>query len=161
MSYDYVEIGSQWVENYLLCHGRDKMFSAVLIHHGIKGQKWGVRNGPPYPLNRDTKKEKSGALKNAAGKNIILVEHVDLTGPPNGITQVIRKNGGIDRNYYDKAGRQTTQISNHDHGQPDKHLYGENGEHAHDYIYDETGKLEARPVRNLTTKERKENEDFL
>lgn len=20
-------------------------------HHGIKGQKWGVRNGPPYPLN--------------------------------------------------------------------------------------------------------------
>ncbi len=22
----------------------------VLIHHGIKGQKWGVRNGPPYPL---------------------------------------------------------------------------------------------------------------
>ena len=22
----------------------------VLIHHGIDGQKWGVRNGPPYPL---------------------------------------------------------------------------------------------------------------
>lgn len=22
-----------------------------LIHHGIKGQKWGVENGPPYPLN--------------------------------------------------------------------------------------------------------------
>ncbi len=22
----------------------------VLFHHGIKGQKWGVRNGPPYPL---------------------------------------------------------------------------------------------------------------
>ena len=21
-----------------------------LYHHGIKGQKWGVRNGPPYPL---------------------------------------------------------------------------------------------------------------
>lgn len=30
-----------------------------LYHHGIKGQKWGVRNGPPYPLeekaeHRDT-----------------------------------------------------------------------------------------------------------
>lgn len=22
-----------------------------LVHHGIKGQKWGVRNGPPYPLD--------------------------------------------------------------------------------------------------------------
>jgi len=20
------------------------------MHHGIKGQKWGVENGPPYPL---------------------------------------------------------------------------------------------------------------
>lgn len=23
-----------------------------LYHHGIKGQQWGVRNGPPYPLSR-------------------------------------------------------------------------------------------------------------
>lgn len=23
-----------------------------LFHHGIKGQKWGVRNGPPYPLTK-------------------------------------------------------------------------------------------------------------
>jgi len=28
-----------------------------LYHHGIKGQKWGVRNGPPYPLDR-----KSGSI---------------------------------------------------------------------------------------------------
>ena len=25
--------------------------SDFLAHHGIKGQKWGQRNGPPYPLN--------------------------------------------------------------------------------------------------------------
>ena len=24
----------------------------ILAHHGIMGQKWGVRNGPPYPLSR-------------------------------------------------------------------------------------------------------------
>lgn len=23
-----------------------------LLHHGVKGQKWGRRNGPPYPLKR-------------------------------------------------------------------------------------------------------------
>lgn len=23
-----------------------------LYHHGVVGQKWGTRNGPPYPLNR-------------------------------------------------------------------------------------------------------------
>ena len=25
----------------------------VLVHHGIKGQEWGKRNGPPYPLDAD------------------------------------------------------------------------------------------------------------
>lgn len=32
---------------------------AVLQHHGIKGQKWGVQNGPPYPLKRITTKTKA------------------------------------------------------------------------------------------------------
>ena len=26
--------------------------SYYLIHHGIKGQQWGKRNGPPYPLDK-------------------------------------------------------------------------------------------------------------
>lgn len=28
-----------------------------LIHHGIKGQQWGVQNGPPYPLDSKVKAE--------------------------------------------------------------------------------------------------------
>lgn len=32
------------------------MSSAVLIHYGIDGQKWGHRHGPPYPLSRQQKK---------------------------------------------------------------------------------------------------------
>lgn len=27
--------------------------STYLIHHGIKGMKWGVKNGPPYPIGED------------------------------------------------------------------------------------------------------------
>lgn len=27
-----------------------KYFSNKLSHHGVKGQEWGVRNGPPYPI---------------------------------------------------------------------------------------------------------------
>lgn len=29
-----------------------KQYLKELYHHGIKGQKWGVRNGPPYPLDK-------------------------------------------------------------------------------------------------------------
>ena len=34
--------------------------NAELYHHGIEGQKWGIRNGPPYPLdsNGDAKRAK-------------------------------------------------------------------------------------------------------
>lgn len=124
--------------------------------------KWGVKNGPPYPIESNGKVAKvKGTLKNADGKDIISVSHVELTGKPNSITQIQRKNGGIDRNYYDSSGRQTKQISNHDHGQPKRHPYGKNGEHAHDYIYDESGKLCGRPIRELTQNERKENGDVL
>lgn len=137
---------------------RGRLGYNVITHHGIKGQKWGVRNGPPYPLDRS----KTQKLKNFNNDDIIKVEHTSVTnGPPNGITQVTNKNGGVDRNYYDKSGKQTKQISNNDHGHPKQHKYGQNGEHAHDYIYDENGNLVDRPTRELTDEERKENGDIL
>ena len=35
---------------------RDRLGLNTLAHHGIKGQKWGERNGPPYPLDKQREK---------------------------------------------------------------------------------------------------------
>lgn len=34
-----------------------------ICHHGIKGQKWGVKNGPPYPLGASQKSPKEKRYK--------------------------------------------------------------------------------------------------
>lgn len=100
-------------------------------------------------------------LTNAVGRPIIKVDRVLLTGQPNTITQKESSKGGIERNYYNSSGKQFKQISNNDHGNPKLHAYGKHGEHVHDYIYDDDGKLIDRPMRALTKEERSENDDIL
>ena len=102
-----------------------------------------------------------GVTKNANGKEVMIVEHTNIIGKPNSITQKESSKGGIERNYYDENGKQSKQIANNNHGKPKKHPYGKNGEHAHDYVYDEFGELIDRPMRELTDFERKENDDIL
>ena len=46
-----------------------EMWRAELYHHGIKGQRWGVRNGPPYPLRA---KDHSAAEKKAGWRKSLL-----------------------------------------------------------------------------------------
>lgn len=71
---------------------KNRLDSLEVEHSGVKGMKWGVRNGPPYPIkdNGRVVSQKS-TLKNAAGKDIISVTHVELMGEPNSITQIQRK----------------------------------------------------------------------
>lgn len=45
------------------CSSND--YRNYISHHGIKGQKWGVRHGPPYPLEKATS---SGIIKRAKKK---------------------------------------------------------------------------------------------
>lgn len=99
--------------------------------------------------------------KNAVGKEITVVNKTKINEEPNSITQKVSAKGGVERNYYDENGRQFKQISNNHHGNPKAHPYGRNGEHAHDYIYNDDGKLIDRPTRDLTDEERKENSDVL
>lgn len=102
-----------------------------------------------------------GVTKNAKGTEIKIVDQTSLTGEPNSITQKASSKGGIERNYYGGNSKQTKQIANNDHGKPKQHPFGKNGEHAHDYIYDDEGNLIGRPARELTDFEREENSDIL
>lgn len=141
-------------------------YSHYLCHNGIKGMKWGVRNGPPYPLDREThdkvvssveKTDKPGIIK----KTVSGHQSTPKDGTPNSITDHV-ENGKVDkRTFYGDDGLISLEIHTDDHGNPKHHAYGENGEHAHDYEWDENGKLKNRTTRELTTKERKENGDIL
>ena len=58
-----------------------------LFHHGVKGQKWGVKNGPPYPLTRITKgsEEASNEIYKTLSKrekNLIMGESPNDGTPP-------------------------------------------------------------------------------
>ena len=47
--------------------------NGVLIHHGIKGQHWGTRNGPPYPLSagaHSASEKKAAKVSGHGGINI-------------------------------------------------------------------------------------------
>lgn len=50
------------------------IYGLELAHHGIKGQKWGKRNGPPYPLKpedrsaTEKKEQKSSSSKEESKK---------------------------------------------------------------------------------------------
>lgn len=55
-------------------------YTNELYHHGRAGQKWGVRNGPPYPLSKGTVKSAYGGSKrssSSSGRNDVV-----LTGKP-------------------------------------------------------------------------------
>lgn len=64
-----------------------------IYHHGIKGQKWGVKNGPPYPL--DSSKSTGSRLKTneKQGLSALAVMAIVEFGIPAailGLTQSIR-----------------------------------------------------------------------
>ena len=42
--------------HFLFAKRGDGYMLSTLTHHGVKGQKWGIQNGPPYPIgkNNDT-----------------------------------------------------------------------------------------------------------
>ena len=55
--YEYIKLSPktrETVEN-ILWDIRGRLGYNTITHHGVKGQEWGVRNGPPYPLDKNRK----------------------------------------------------------------------------------------------------------
>lgn len=132
-------------------------------HHGVKGQKWGVRNGPPYPIDRDGGKEvvKSGE----SGRIKMRVSgHKDppRQNKPNAIIDHVRSDGSVKaRAFYDGDGWKMKEIHTSDHGKPKRHPFGNHGEHIHDYEWDKENGIPQRVQRELNDEEREENGDIL
>ena len=49
-------------------------YQNYLFHHGIRGQKWGKRNGPPYPLDPETDYSKEERTYDKKEKNFALTD---------------------------------------------------------------------------------------
>lgn len=131
-----------------------------LAHHGIKGQKWGVRNGPPYPLDgkQVEKTDKSSIVKTTISGH----SGISPRGIPNSIVDHVDHNGKVDkRAFYDEVGWKVREIHTTNHGNPKEHPYGEHGEHIHYYEWGDTGKMNKKGVKEMTAEQRKENEDIL
>ncbi len=55
-------------------------YQHFLMHHGIKGQKWGKRNGPPYPLKEGQKSAaERGESEETKGSAVLAVTAIAVT----------------------------------------------------------------------------------
>lgn len=138
-----------------------------LEHHGIKGQKRGIRRGPPYPLSDGQKSFDSKEIVDIYKKDDIIYVKIDrhksmpLKGIPNSVITHEFKGKNVGRGFYDSKGRKKYEIHTTDHSRPNQHKYGKNGEHVHDYIWEDGNEIPKRVIRELTEEERKDNSDIL
>lgn len=89
-------------------------------------------------------------------------EKLPNTGEANSVTDHLGKDGKTEtRREYNEKGQISKDITTHDHGHPKQHPFGKNGEHVHEYVWDDDGNLLSRSMRELTDEERIQNEDIL
>lgn len=99
-----------------------------LKHHGIKGQKWGVQNGPPYPLSKE---------KNLQIRSTKVHSKRDLRGQEDGDEVYTKKNSDILRRNlkYEKVrelDRKVIVPKNYNNKELDKDLISVNPRSNHD-----------------------------
>ena len=104
---------------------------------------------------------KSGIIKVSPTKVIEGHSPPPIKSAPNDLIDHNGQNGKVKtRAFYDNNGNKKKDINTDNHNNPKNHPYGKNGEHAHDYKW-ENNKIVNRNTRELTDIERKENGDIL
>lgn len=107
----------------------------ILVHHGILGQKWGVRNGPPYPLSGgDYSPSEKKAIKGQRrhGNSIYNKKHFDEVLKADKTT--------LSTLSYDKGRTENTDMFYATHKTMDKHQYNALfNRKVPTTIYDESG----------------------
>lgn len=119
--------------------------------------------------SKEQKKENGETVENKRDVGIIKPDKIisGHSGTPkeaerNSIIDHVGTDGKTEtRTFYGENALKQKDITTHDHKLPKQHPFGRHGEHAHDYEWNEDGTLKNRTTRELTEKERKENDDIL
>lgn len=109
-------------------------------------------------------KEADGGYNEAEVTRMTITGHANTPkqATPNSVIDRIGFTGKVtDRSFYDDLGMKYKAIHTTDHGNRKQHPYGEYGEHAHDFIWNEDGSLDSKISRELTDEERRDNNDIL
>ena len=108
-------------------------------------------------------------VENTGKSGIIKVEKV-LSGhegtpkkaEPNTVIDHLGKSGAVNvRSFYDDNGFKVKDLHTDDHGYPKQHPFGKHGEHAHDYEWDENGRLKNKTTREINREEKERSSDIL
>ena len=106
------------------------------------------------------KSGKSGIIK--ADKTVSGHAGTPKKAEPNIVIDHVDDQGSVDaRGFYGDDGYKDKDIHTTDHGNPKRHPYGKHGEHAHDYKWDDDGRLKEKTTRNLDDDEKERNGDIL
>ena len=147
--------GAIYINRYVIMNGTFyQAFDTELYHHGVKGQKWGVRRTPEQlgrrryiPVGRPVTKTVVSGHSPTPKK-----------AKPNSISEHIDYNGRIDvRTFYDENGMKAKDIHLSNHGNSKHHA----PIHVVMYSWNADGSLKYKSSRKPTDLERRENADIL
>lgn len=143
------------VSNYIIINGAFYTVSdGELYHHGIKGQKWGIRRTPEQLGHRRYVAKGNDVVKTVISGH----SATPKKSQADSIADHIDYNGKIDvRTFYDNNGMKAKDIHLSNHGNPKQH----ESVHVVMYSWNADGSLKHKSSRKLTDLERRENADIL